>query len=559
MTRRRGRPPKSAGSRIALPLTIGVAALGAGAWWLLHEPEDTSRDVAPRVVAPPRRPARPLVPPGSRAQADAEAAREHARAGRNAEALAALQRALALEPSSGALHEALGVALLQGAEPLAAKAALEEALRLLPGDADVLLRLGIACRELGLLDESERHLRGALERSGDSQSAALARAALGETLVQRAQRGVAVDEAGLRAGIEEYRRALTDGAGAFVRRLLARALLLQGDADGAIAELKRAAEADAGDHEARLALARLALDRGDLAEAERAAREAASSAGREATSSAGTKASGEAFHLLGRALAAKGDDAGAVETLRRALAADPSRAEALHELAGALRNLGRAEEAAQAAAEYEERRATVEGLRDRQRDARAAPDSAVAQYNLGVLLEEAGSADEALRAYQRALALDPALPQAHARLGLALVRKGALASAREHLLTAPPADAAARHGLAWASARLGRVDEAVAGYEALIAADPGAQQMRLELAATLATAGRLAEARVQLERVLEAEPGHVGALHDLGGVLLQSGDAAGAAAAFRKVLEQDPNHAGARRWLAVAEKGVGTR
>lgn len=547
MSRRRKGGAGTNPPRIAWAIAVGAAATGAAAWWMLREPPagDPSRTGPP---APQRRasPARPLVPPGSPARADADAAREHALAGRSAEAVSALRRAIAMEPGSGALHQALGVALLQSGEPLAARVALENALRLLPGDPDVLFHLGIACRELGLLEESERRLREALQRSATSQAGpSTTRAALGETLVQRAQRGVAVDEARLDEGIEEYRRALEDGAGAFVRRLLGQALLLRGRADEAIAELERAAAADPQDRESLLALARIALDRGELERAEGAARRAAAIAV--------TRPDGEAHHLLGRTLAARGDDAGAAAALRRSLELEPRRAEALHELAGALRRQGLADEATRVAAAYEAQRGTVESLRDRRRDALSAPDSAVAQHNLGVVLEESGSDDEALRAYQRALALDAGQAASHARLGLLLLRRGAWETARTHLAQAPD-DASARHGLAWANARLGRTDEAIAGYEALLGADASATPLRLELAATLAKAGRLAEARAQYERVLQSEPRHAGALHDLGGVLLQAGDAPGAAARFRQVLAIDPSHEGARRWLAVAEQ-----
>jgi tetratricopeptide (TPR) repeat protein len=66
----------------------------------------------------------------------------------------------------------------------------------------------------------------------------------------------------------------------------------------------------------------------------------------------------------------------------------------------------------------------------------AAPSSgygALAQYNLGVALEDQGLADEALLAYARAIAADPDLADAHYNASRLLERMGKKADALRHL------------------------------------------------------------------------------------------------------------------------------
>jgi tetratricopeptide (TPR) repeat protein len=64
---------------------------------------------------------------------------------------------------------------------------------------------------------------------------------------------------------------------------------------------------------------------------------------------------------------------------------------------------------------------------------RREPASAIAWYNLGVLLEDQSQQDEALDAYERAVRADPQLADAHYNLALLYEREGRERDAVRHL------------------------------------------------------------------------------------------------------------------------------
>lgn len=111
---------------------------------------------------------------------------------------------------------------------------------------------------------------------------------------------------------------------------------------------------------------------------------------------------------LARGLALEGaDPAGAAAAYRRALAGCPS-------LADAHINLGRLlhQQGDLAAAEHHYRTAL------------ASTPSALAWFNLGVVLEDQARVDDSIAAYLQALALQPALGEAHLNLARLLDRRG---------------------------------------------------------------------------------------------------------------------------------------
>ena len=164
-------------------------------------------------------------------------------------------------------------------------------------------------------------------------------------------------------------------------------------------------------------------------------------------------------NLLGAALLALDDDAGAVEAFRRAIQADPDHPASYNNLAIALRKLGQLEEA----------EATYRAVIAR------APDYADAHYNLANMLQLSDRSDEAAELFSETIRLDPSYVDAHYNLGNLLAK----AARREKAIACFAEAARLRPGHSDAHNNMGaellaldRVDEALAAYERALAADP---------------------------------------------------------------------------------------
>ena len=143
----------------------------------------------------------------------------------------------------------------------------------------------------------------------------------------------------------------------------------------------------------------------------------------------------------------RGDIAGAIQSLRKAVAWDTNSAPPRHALAVALSLAGKSDEA-------------VEQL---QAACRLAPRDAEMRFKLGLALNEAGQPDAARAALEEAVKVDPQFAQAWYNLGLAYNSAGQSDAAVDALLRAEALDARAPqipYARATILARLGRVEEA---------------------------------------------------------------------------------------------------
>jgi tetratricopeptide (TPR) repeat protein len=152
---------------------------------------------------------------------------------------------------------------------------------------------------------------------------------------------------------------------------------------------------------------------------------------------------------LGRALFGTGDIAGAVRAFRAAVALRPADAPALFYLATALENSGDADGAL----------AVYRQLIAHQ------PDIDNGHLGLGVLLLKRGGLEEGLRELLRALEINPNLYEARITVGRTLVAQGRAGEAIEHLRRAAelaPGNPEPHYQLSIAYRRLGRKEEAEA-------------------------------------------------------------------------------------------------
>ncbi len=201
------------------------------------------------------------------------------------------------------------------------------------------------------------------------------------------------------------------------------------------------------------------------------------------------------LYRLGTLLEKTGEPARARAAFERALALDPSMAEAHNDL-GTLQ--------AQAG--------DLEGAIARFRQALAAmPDYPDALNNLGYALLLTGQAGEARTLYERALALQPDFPEALNNLGLLLGRAGDLAAAERYFreaLARREVYGEAANNLALVLVARGAEAEALAVLQAQLAAAPGFEGTYVTLAKLHLAAGRTAEGLAVLERLLQRNPTH---------------------------------------------------
>ena len=292
---------------------------------------------------------------------------------------------------------------------------------------------------------------------------------------------------------------------------------------------------------------------GDLDEAERLSRSVA----------AAKPDSFDAWHLLGFVQAAMGRGEKALQSYDRALALQPSHAEAVVNRGAALHDLGRFEEAlaaADRAVALNVAYPPAHGNRGLALHALRRYDEALAAYDRALALKrDYGDAhahraatlfaldrrEEALASYDRALAVNPRAAETQFNRGnvlRALGRLGAALAAYERALAIDPKHlgALANRGAALHEAR--RFAEALATFDALIAFSPKDAEPRYNRGNALHDLGRFAEAVASFDRALALAPGFVDALYNRGNALFAQKLYAEALAAFEQTREARPDH-----------------
>jgi tetratricopeptide (TPR) repeat protein len=234
-----------------------------------------------------------------------------------------------------------------------------------------------------------------------------------------------------------------------------------------------------------------------------------------------------AHNSLAARLAETGDQAGAEEQFRLALAANPSYFGAQATYAVFLFRQGRLAEAR----EHAEIGLRVNPL-------------AAESFGLPRLLEMIASPARTDRSPALLLPLEERLAAANQ---LAAAGKDAEAvTLLESVVAADPGRAAAHNNLGILYARVGNLERAIASLRRALEARPAYPEARYNLGNALAAAGRLPEAETQFREALRLLPDSAGILNNLGAVLERQGRAAEALAAYRQALQLDPGSAAVR-------------
>jgi protein O-mannosyl-transferase len=161
-----------------------------------------------------------------------------------------------------------------------------------------------------------------------------------------------------------------------------------------------------------------------------------------------------------------------------------------------------------------------------QRAIDVAPESALAQNNLGMALVDGQEIAQALGHFERAVAIDPLDTDARSNLGNAL-------------------------------RALGRPADAVAAYEDALAQSPGDASIHYNLATALVDLGRLDDAVSHLLEAVRIDPAYVKARSFLGVVLVRQRKLEDALVQFREVLRIDPRDERAGEWVRRIEVQLG--
>lgn len=430
-------------------------------------------------------------------------------AGRLEEARGDFARAVKLAPQLAEGHLALAAILLELQQPEAAIPELEKALKLRPGEKAAQENLALAYESAarnsaakGDLPVAESQIRKAIAMAKDAASGDPAQAQLEDELGSVLAQQKRWDEA--EAAFREALRLLASrskDASAFGPHLhLGIVLLEKKDLPAAIVELKTAVEI--------------------------------------------APSNAMAQFQMGRALAASGEDATAVEHLAEALRLNPSLPEGALELAMSEQRLGRQADSIPlferaVAAEPKNTEAltnlglaltqtgkAADAVAYLQRALAETPNDPVAHEDLGVAELQQAHFDEAIAEFQKALALDAGSSQLHYDLGLAYKFKDRNADAETELKKAAALDPALpdpSHTLGILYMQLGRLDDAATELRIALALRPDNGDGWAILGSVLKQAGKRQEAETALRKAVNLLPGQPGPHITLAGVLAEEG------------------------------------
>ena len=442
-------------------------------------------------------------PQAGGANAANEAGVEHLRRSEFIDAIAAFRKAVEIDPKLVRAWNNLGSALAQAGDMQDSVDAFKRAVALSPEDLQLRMNLGIALRAMGDADAALEQFRlVARERASDPEV--------------HQQLGLAFKQQGnLAAATEAFETVLTynpENREAYYN--LATVLRQQ----AAAVRKRQPQTASSPQAERRIAEARQALSRGDLA----GARGGLESLLKEAPSSA------EALNLLGFVQGQQKNLPASILTLTRAVELAP-------DLADAHYNLG-------VARWYAGHRAkSVESLEKAVQLNPAAPE---VYAFLGMARREMGDLENSRRALQRALALGPSSPAPYIDLGLVFLRQG------QHERAVGQFEAALN--LPSPTGPIPDLDLVITELRAVLSRTPSAEGRNV-LGLLLGKQG--ADPRVvaaEFREAIRLQPTYAQAHNNLGLVLLQAGDQEKGLAELKEALRHAPEYPDALGNLGAA-------
>lgn len=270
----------------------------------------------------------------------------------------------------------------------------------------------------------------------------------------------------------------------------------------AVAHLQAAIKLDPDYAPAKVRLAELLFDTGEIGQSRRFCEAALRQNSRLASAHLG----------LGKALAAAGDWSGAIVAYRRALELFPNYAAAHYALGLAYRKTGDPASAATHLGEYERLKRAPQPAEDPLlEEVKALYAGGLAHLAKGAELAQQGKLREAAAEFEAALRRNPELMPAHINLIAMYGQLGLFDQAERHFRAAEQFDPGwveIYHN--WGLALLGKGDKEQAGamFRKAIEVNPNYAEARVQWGALLQEQGRLEEAAAHLERALELDRSH---------------------------------------------------
>ena len=246
----------------------------------------------------------------------------------------------------------------------------------------------------------------------------------------------------------------------------------------------------------------------------------------------------DAHNALGAVLGQQGKYGEATASLHRALELKPDFSQAYYNLAAVAISQNRLDEAAACW----------------RRAVQLKPDYFDAYSNLATLALNRNQLDEAAACYRRILELKPGFAEAHNNLGAVLSKQERFdeaAACWRRALELKPDFSEAHNNLGTALEKQGKLDEAAACYRRALKLKPNSAEAHNNLGAVLEKQGQLDEAAACWRRAVEVKPDFAEAYQNLGAVLLKQDKLDEAAACCRRAVELKPGDAEAHGILAA--------
>ncbi|MFZ0594154.1 MAG: tetratricopeptide repeat protein [Bryobacteraceae bacterium] len=186
----------------------------------------------------------------------------------------------------------------------------------------------------------------------------------------------------------------------------------------------------------------------------------------------------------------------------------------------------------------------------------AKPDFAIAHYNFGLVLADAGQFEEAIAQVREAISLNPLLPKAQLNLARMLEKKGDAGAARGALESPDNLPETSQRHNETGRALNARGDTlgSIGEFLRALALQPDNFEARDNLAVAYLENGDATNSALEFRKLILLRPRDPGVHFGLGMALRETGDREGAIREFKATLAAEENYPNAKFYLEITER-----